>query len=83
MNREGQSLADDEALELRDEDLPVVRVVETIDADRELRDLAVEDELLGGAMVHDGPFEASSNPSGSPDIRGLFHLSPIIRLVCC
>jgi hypothetical protein len=52
MSRVGESLADNEALELRDEDRAVVEIVDTVDADRELRDLAVEDELFGGAIVH-------------------------------
>jgi hypothetical protein len=59
LGRIGQGLADEEALELRDEDLAVVEVVEVVeafDANRELGDFAVEEELLGGAMVHGTPF---------------------------
>jgi hypothetical protein len=52
MSRVGESIADNEALELRDGDRAAVEIVDTVDADRELRDLAVEDELFGGAIVH-------------------------------
>jgi hypothetical protein len=52
MSRVGESPADNEELELRDGDRAAVEIVDTVDADRELRDLAVEDELFGGAIVH-------------------------------
>jgi hypothetical protein len=52
MSRVGESLADNEMLELRDGDRAAMEIVDTVDADGELRDLAVEDELFDGAIVH-------------------------------